>query len=157
MKNISLLLVFFLCANFLTFSQNITELNGSLIQPNGEFLEGNFESFYDDGMVQEIFQIENGKQHGEFISFYPNGQKMEKGNYTHGLKFGKWTKWSETGNILSETFYNIEGRKHGTWKVWDDNNNLKALMVYNSGNREGSGKFGMTMVILLRKLVINFR
>ena len=55
-------------------AQSISEHNGSLIQHNGEFLEGDFETFYTNGTTHETFQILNGKQHGEYISYSINGK-----------------------------------------------------------------------------------
>ena len=46
----------------------------------------------------------------EIIFRRRNGNKMEKGFYNYGLKFGKWKKWSSEGVLLSETFYDVNGK-----------------------------------------------
>lgn len=122
------------------FSQQISTLDGRFLSQNGELLEGDFETFYATGELHESFQLINGIQQGDFISYYTNQMKQEEGFYHNGLKFGKWNRWSESGVLLSETYYSTDGKKHGNWKIWDKEGNLKALMIYENGKRVGSWK-----------------
>tara|TARA_B100001939_G_C16877116_1_gene589144 strand:+ start:149 stop:616 length:468 start_codon:yes stop_codon:yes gene_type:complete len=122
------------------FSQQISTLDGRFLSQSGELLEGDFETFYATGELRESFQLINGIQQGDFISYYTNQMKQEEGSYHYGLKIGKWNRWSESGVLISQTYYSTDGKKHGNWKIWDNEGNLKALMIYENGKRVGSWK-----------------
>lgn len=60
--------------------------------------------FYEDGTVQQQGTFnENGKLHGTWTSYDVNGDKLAVGNYTNGMKTGKWFFW--TDNSLKEVDY----------------------------------------------------
>ena len=61
-----------------------------------------------------------GKLHGEWISFDNEGNKVAVGNYTKGVKTGKWFFWD--GNELSEV--NYSNNAIASIKTWESNSNV---------------------------------
>ena len=52
--------------------------------------------YHDNGEVSQegTFDL-NGKLHGEWTSYDASGTKVSEGNYTNGVRTGKWFFWSE--------------------------------------------------------------
>ena len=51
-------------------------------------------SFYDEGVLTR-----------GYAEYYPDGQRRVIGNYSRGVKHGKWKVFSSKGTLLSETRY----------------------------------------------------
>ena len=61
--------------------------------------------FYDNGSVQQEGAFnKNGALEGLWTSYDFEGNKLSQGNYSNGIKTGKWFFWTE--NSLKEVDYN---------------------------------------------------
>ena len=65
---------------------------------NGK-MEGDFETYHDNGQLMEKSYIQNGEFVGSYKSYHPNGELLEKGNYKNGRKEGSWKTFNEDGTI----------------------------------------------------------
>ncbi|TSE06585.1 MULTISPECIES: toxin-antitoxin system YwqK family antitoxin [Aquimarina] len=71
-------------------------------EKQGDLIKGTF--FYQDGSVrQQGFYNKEGKLHGEWKSYDATGKKIAMGQYSQGVKTGKWFFWS--ADKLSEVNY----------------------------------------------------
>ena len=58
-----------------------------------------YETFYDNGQLQEKGNYKEGKIHGLSESFYPTGIIRSKGNFISGLRDGLWGFYSPNGQL----------------------------------------------------------
>lgn len=139
MKKLLLLIptLFFLST---IFSQNLFFDYGEFIASENTSSAESSVIYFDNGNVKEFHALKDGYEHGEVSYYYKNGKTKETGNYSYGVKCGKWVSWSENGIKTGEVSYNQEGKKDGKWKIWDFNGNLRAQMNYKDGERSGLWK-----------------
>lgn len=71
-------------------------------EKQGNQIKGTF--FFEDGTIrQQGFYNKEGKLHGEWKSYDITGKKIAMGQYTNGVKTGKWFFWN--ADKLSEVNY----------------------------------------------------
>jgi len=61
----------------------------------------------------------NGLKDGKWTKWHENGQKSSEGSYENGRKYGEWTEWKYKGHKKSEGSYK-EGKKDGEWTMWHE-------------------------------------
>jgi len=59
--------------------------------------------YYENGQVQQEGYFQDGKLQGKWIAYDINGNKKSIGEYSNGLKTGKWFFWNDS--VLSEVDY----------------------------------------------------
>lgn len=79
------------------FAQNAKPV----LEPFGKKIRATY--FYENGQVQQVGYFENGKLEGIWESYNENGERTATGEYTQGVKTGKWLFW--TNNHLAEVDY----------------------------------------------------
>lgn len=98
MKN-TILTLLILCISAASFAQTQPELK---LNEDTNLIEATY--YHDNGMVSQKGTFNLQKElHGKWISYSDAGEKISIGNYTNGLKSGKWTFWS--GNDMKEVEY----------------------------------------------------
>ena len=88
-----------------------------VLEPFGKKLKATY--FYENGQVQQEGYFENGKLEGIWVSYNETGDKIASGEYTAGVKTGKWFFWSqnEEKNSLCEVdFSNNQVAKVKNWR-----------------------------------------
>ncbi len=94
-------------------------------EKQGDLIKGTF--FYQDGTVrQQGFYNKEGKLHGEWKSYDATGKKIAMGQYSQGVKTGKWFFWSE--NKLSEV--NYDNNQIADVTTWSNKDNV--VVNYNN-------------------------
>lgn len=64
------------------------------LEKQGDLIKGTY--YYENGEVrQQGFFNKAGKPHGEWKSYNRDGQKIAMGQYTNGIKTGKWFFWTD--------------------------------------------------------------
>ncbi len=87
-------------------------------EKQGDQIKGTF--FYEDGTVrQQGFYNEKGVLHGKWKSFDATGKKIAAGQYSNGVKTGKWFFWNT--DKLSEVSYTENKIVEVTTKMKTDN------------------------------------
>ncbi|TVQ50760.1 MAG: hypothetical protein EA362_01575 [Saprospirales bacterium] len=71
--------------------------------------------------IKRIVQYFNKVKHGQWISFFESGLIQEIGNYNEGIEFGIWKEWYRSGQLKEECHYR-EGRKIPL-NFWDEQGN----------------------------------
>jgi antitoxin component YwqK of YwqJK toxin-antitoxin module len=69
-------------------------------------IEGNLVKatyFHDNGQVKQEGFYKDGKVHGKWVSYSESGLKISLGEYSKGVKTGKWFFWNQQS--LSEVDY----------------------------------------------------
>jgi antitoxin component YwqK of YwqJK toxin-antitoxin module len=94
MKIYMSLLMLMCGALFMTHAQ---EVNPLYVQ-EGDMVKATF--FHDNGQVAQEGYFQDGKLHGEWVMFDGSGKKIAIGQYTKGVKTGKWFFWE--GELLKE-------------------------------------------------------
>jgi antitoxin component YwqK of YwqJK toxin-antitoxin module len=119
-----------------------------IVNGNGTYVE-----FYDDGVVSEKGQYQDGYKSGKWDSFYPNGQRRETGDFRTGVYFLKQS-WSPSGieevkngsgdyKLYADTLVLESGRiqdglRTGVWSRYlPDGVTLWSQETYAQGKREG--------------------
>jgi len=95
------------------FAQDIKPV----LEPFGKKIKATY--FYENGQVQQEGYFENGKLEGLWVSYNESGDKIASGEYTAGVKTGKWFFWSqkEGKNSLCEVdFSNNQVAKVKNWR-----------------------------------------
>jgi len=94
----NLLLVAAILFSGIAMSQDVKPV----FEKQGDFIKGTF--YYDNGDIRQTgFYNKEGKLHGEWKSYDSNGKKIAMGQYTNGVKTGKWFFWKS--DKLSEVNY----------------------------------------------------
>jgi len=86
----TLLFLAVICTVGATFAQTEPELK---LNEETNLIEATY--FHHNGEISQegTFNLEK-KLHGKWISYNEEGEKISIGNYTNGLKTGKWVFWS---------------------------------------------------------------
>ena len=83
------------------------------------------EKYYENGILEEKGQYENGKMIGNWSYYYSNGQVKGTGDYHFG-----------DGSILGSLGIPRNGR-HGLWKFWYENGQQQDQLMYLKGQKNG--------------------
>lgn len=71
-----------------------------------------FARYFTNGQAEALLPVdEGGKFHGDATSFYEDGIIKSKGQYKHGLYYGKWQYFDEKGALVSTGEYDENGQK----------------------------------------------
>ena len=73
---------------------------------------------------------------GHVFNYYPNGNRELKGNYSRGLKEGKWVWWYPNGE-KNKTGYYVRSLEDSIWQWWFKNGQLMKRGKYKKGKKEG--------------------
>ena len=109
-------------------SETIFEKN--VFTKNGEEIKK-----YDNGIINIKGYYRQGKREGQWVSFYRNGLPWSEANYEGGLKNGATASYYENGNKRYAGFY-ANDNKTGKWSFWDEQG--KPVKVIDFGNGKSS-------------------
>ena len=80
----------------------MSQENKPTFEKQGEAIKGTF--YHENGKVSQLgFYNKEGKLHGDWKAYDRTGKKVAMGQYTNGVKTGKWFFWSD--EKLSEVNY----------------------------------------------------
>jgi len=68
-------------------------------------IDGVFEEFFPEGMVNKLVNYQAGLLHGDFFEFGKNGELLLSGSYFQGEKTGDWFVYRGDGTVKSEYSY----------------------------------------------------
>lgn len=60
---------------------------------------GPFRRWAEDGTLLEQGEYVDGLPHGAYLELWKPGVKRREGTYEHGLRQGRWTYWTERGQL----------------------------------------------------------
>ena len=60
---------------------------------------------FTDGKIKVNFKSKDGMFDGSYVSYYSNGIKKAEGQFVHNTRYGKWSVWDSTGNLLVKRDY----------------------------------------------------
>ena len=109
-----LVLIFCCCLSYNGFSQ----INEPSFVQKGDLVFATY--YHDNGQIQQEGAFKNGKLHGIWTSYDINGNKLALGNYTNGIKTGKWLFWQ--GEFLKEVEF--KDSRIVSVHEWNDKNKL---------------------------------
>lgn len=66
---------------------------------------GSFRKYYENGALQTIGILQNGKLEGRYSEYHPNGRIKTEGHYVNGKKNGVWKYLNDNGIIEKEENY----------------------------------------------------
>ena len=92
---------------------------------------------YENGQVEFLSQIQDGKAHGSFSAWYENGQKESEEKYKEGKPHGLHKDWHEGGQKAGISNY-VEGKRDGFHVEWYDNGVKFIEKNYKVGLKEGA-------------------
>lgn len=103
-----------------------------------------FKSYYMTGELKAegFYKKKNYKKfNGNFISYYINGVKSSEGQFNSDLKSGQWSYWFESGVLMNETQYNLEGEKHGRYINWYEDTSIDIEGQFTNDEMSGDWKY----------------
>lgn len=79
---------------------------------------GEFKTYFKNGKIEMIGQIEENLNQGEWKYFYKSGQLESEGNFSNDLPDGEWKWFYEDGNIKEQGTF-VKGNREGRWILYD--------------------------------------
>ena len=76
--------------------------------------DGPYETYYDNGQLEETGTLKDGCWDGPYETYHPNGQLESKRTYRDGDRDGLWETYYENGQLRNEGTYK-DGEKCGEW------------------------------------------
>ncbi|GAB3005557.1 hypothetical protein GCM10027051_00560 [Niabella terrae] len=114
--------------------------------PNGEIrskgkiakglMEGDWQTFYDNGKIAKTATYVNGLEQGITEMFHSNGTLGMRVNFEKGLEEGSMQKFYEDGSMWTSGSYKA-GKRVGTWKGYHENGQLEEIIIYVDGKAHG--------------------
>ncbi|TDD99280.1 toxin-antitoxin system YwqK family antitoxin [Flavobacterium cellulosilyticum] len=113
-KYIILIAILFTGTLFAQESKPVLELFGKKIRAT---------YFYENGNILQQGFFENGKLEGVWVAFDEQGNKTSMGEYTKGIKTGKWFFWSRDNDVLVSNLFEVDysSNKIADIKNWKQN------------------------------------
>jgi antitoxin component YwqK of YwqJK toxin-antitoxin module len=90
----------------------------------------------DNGQIEMLAQIKDGKLDGLLTEWYENGQKKLVGSLKDGKQDGLETWWYENGRKKQEATYR-DGKKDGFMTRWYEDGRKKGNASYKDGKLDG--------------------
>lgn len=84
----------------------IAQESKPVLEPFGKKLKATY--FYENGQVQQEGFFENGKLEGTWLSYDEQGNKTSSGEYSKGVKTGKWFFWSQNDDNVFTTLSEVD-------------------------------------------------
>ena len=63
------------------------------------------ECVFRDNDMLFIYHTSRGRIDGKYTSYYKNGKIKAEGNFKNNYRYGEWTLWDTTGNMLIKRYY----------------------------------------------------
>ena len=101
--------------------------------------DGIYETFYENGQLEEQGTYKDGKKHGLFETFYSTGIKASMGNYMNGQQDGLWGYFYENGQLEKKGTVK-DGKAEGLFEWYDDEGRLLSAFNYEKGKVHGPYK-----------------
>lgn len=104
----------------------------------GGIFEGEWKTYYKNGVLKSKGPFTEGKKDGKWIYYYPDGKKEQEGKFKMNVLSGTWNWYYHNGQLKREEFFNGKGNLEGTVTEYDSLGNELAKGEYYNGRREGS-------------------
>lgn len=113
-KYIILMAILFTGTIFAQESKPVLELFGKKIRAT---------YFFENGNIQQQGFFENGKLEGVWVAYDEQGNKTSMGEYSKGIKTGKWFFWSQENEGIVSNLYEVDysSNKIAGIKNWKQN------------------------------------
>lgn len=109
-------------------------IDGSKKQ-NDYYVKGELQyvkKFYNTGMIEEVINYENGREHGFYYKFYENGNMQEVCYYRDGFKHGPYHKYFQ-GRLIEETGYYLDNVLDGVVYRFFENRRVESVERLSNG------------------------
>lgn len=64
--------------------------------------------FHENGQIQQQGYFENGKLEGVWVAFDEKGNRTSTGEYTNGVKTGKWFFWTQANDAFVKNLCEVD-------------------------------------------------
>jgi antitoxin component YwqK of YwqJK toxin-antitoxin module len=98
---------------------------------------GKQNSYYKNGLPEEVCNYMVNKKDGLFELFEENGLKCREYYFKNGIKNGRWVLYYDNGKIKEEGFYK-NNLIDSIYKTYDDKGKLKSEIYYRNGKKNGA-------------------
>src|SRR5690606_11591045 len=93
-------------------------------------------SYYKNGQLKSVSEMENGLVHGIKLFYYPTGQLQSRGEYSRGLENGIIEHFYENGKLKSRSNW-LAGKEEGEAVVFFENGNIQFRAFHRKGKIVG--------------------
>lgn len=107
-----------------------------ILLEKGEYADGKYDSWYENGVVKRQIEIKNGKLTGLCKEFYEDGKLNEEYHYENGKLDGNYKVFHRNGKLMSNSDYR-NGQIDGLFEKWDEEGSLIAKYEYSKGKLDG--------------------
>ena len=85
-----------------------------LWDPSADHEDGPYETYYENGQLQQKGTYAAGELDGPYENYHDNGELEQKGTYVAGERHGPWEFCNSNGELDMEGTYNMDG-ECGEW------------------------------------------
>ncbi|MCZ6596324.1 MAG: toxin-antitoxin system YwqK family antitoxin [Planctomycetota bacterium] len=98
--------------------------------------EGQWESWHENGALDELGMYQNDEEHGLWKWWHRNGVQLAEGSFAGGAREGPWSYWYENGHKQMDATYQ-GGKAHGQWTSYHENGAVGAQGEFAHGKMTG--------------------
>ena len=109
------------------FLSNIKSINNTF--------DGNYKSYFPNGLIKAELNYSKGKLSGQIKSWFDNGLINMEMNFYNGYEHGVWRIWDQNGQIIYEENYK-NGKLHGLIQTWNYRGEITHQEIWNNGALE---------------------
>jgi len=109
------------------FLSNIKSINNTF--------DGNYKSYFPNGLIKAELNYSKGKLSGQIKSWFDNGLINMEMNFYNGNEHGVWRIWDQNGQIIYEENYK-NGKLHGLIQTWNYFGEITHQELWNNGKLE---------------------
>jgi antitoxin component YwqK of YwqJK toxin-antitoxin module len=106
----------------------------NIISINNTF-DGNYKSYFPNGLIKSELNYSKGKLSGQIKSWFDNGLINMEMNFYNGYEHGVWRIWDQNGQIIYEENYK-NGKLHGLIQTWNYLGEITHQELWNNGKLE---------------------
>lgn len=98
-------------------------------------VDGDYKSYFPNGLIKAELNYSNGKLSGQIKSWFENGLINMEMNFYNGYEHGVWRIWDQNGQIIYEENYK-NGKLHGLIQTWNYRGEITHQEIWNNGALE---------------------
>lgn len=116
------------------------KLKMSLMLAKKEYANGNYDSWFENGVVKRKIVIKDGELNGPCTEYYESGKLSDEYAYEKGKINGTYKVYSESGKLISNSTYK-NGSLTGILEQWDEEGKQTMKQEYDNGKLNGKKYF----------------
>lgn len=102
--------------------------------------EGVWKKYYPSGKLRSEINFVAGRPQGNYTTYYSNGITEEKGVWEEGKNIGEFKRFHASGKLHQHFFFAENGKRNGTQYYFHENGNPALIVDIENGKESGQFK-----------------